>query len=115
MLPPEPDVLLARQAFCDAQAAMVGALKRIGDFSVGWYGTDTSDERGSFAVVNASGPLIGNVGDYLHVVNGRHDVFVYVIGSKTNLLTDLALTRRSYQQIQLLAVEPTTCKVDLVP
>lgn len=122
MLPAEPEILLGRQGFADAQAGMAGAHQIVGFYQLGWYGTDTDDERGSFGVVNAAGPLLGYIGDFLNLEVAGRSVYVYIIGSKTNLLTgvgegsplDLAVTRRTYLAVANLAIEPVRAKVSLV-
>lgn len=114
MLPPEPAILLGRQCFGDAQAMMAGARTLLGFYSVGWYGASLDDERGSFAVVNEFGPLGDFVGDFLSVKANRHEVLLYVIGSRENLPDDLDMTRRSYQAISLLAQDPTIAQVSVV-
>lgn len=114
MLPPEPPVLLARQGYPDAQAAMLGSHTPLGFFSIGWYGTSIDDERGSFCIVRTTGPLLAHIGDFLHFKVGNRSVCAYCIGSQAALLTDVALTRRTYAQIALLAIEPTFGKVALI-
>jgi hypothetical protein len=114
MLPATIEVLLARQGFPDAQVAMLGAQKLVGFFHASWYGTNTDDERGCFAVVDELGPLTNYVGDFVYVSNGKRGVYVYVIGSKRALLSDIALTRRAFMAISLLAVDPIYAKVSVV-
>lgn len=114
MLPAEPTVLLARQAFPDAQAAMFGALGPAGVYTVGWYGSTVNDERGSFAVVNALGPLADLVGDFVNVSYEGRDVNVYVIGAQASLPDDLDMTRRAFMQIGFLAREPISAAVAVI-
>ena len=106
MLPPEPAVLAGRLGFIDAQAAMLGAPRVIGISSVSWYGTDVSDERGCFGLVDPAGALYDKVGDFLKLTVLGLSVNVYIIGSYSGLTTDIAITRRAYLAISLLAVEP---------
>ena|SRR5579862_1310930 len=114
MLPPEPAVIAARQGIVDAQVLLTGSAAPIGTFTVSWYGTSVSDERGSFAVVNPGGPLALAVGDFLRVVYGGNSVYVYVIGSYLSLTSDLGLARRPYMELSLLAVEPILAIVETV-
>lgn len=113
MLPPEPNVLLSRQCFADAQLAMIGAKTTLGFYTVGWYAAVVDDDRGNFAVVSSTGPLVAYVGDFLNLKHGKRDVYAYVIGSVNDLDTDLAVTRRTYMAIELLAREPARVKVSL--
>lgn len=114
MLPPNPDVLLCRQGFPDTQADIVGGTQLLGFFNVGWYDTSVDDERGSFCVVSGFGPLLPYVGDFLRVQVGNRSASVLCIGSQATLTADIALTRRTYSGLQLLAVEPTRGRVSLI-
>ena len=114
MLPAEPFVLDGRQAFLDAQAAFAGTSTPLGFFSLSWYGTAVSDERGSFGVVDPSMGLADAVGEIVEIAYSRRKVRIYVIGSQDSLGTDLAVTRRSYMALELLSVEPITVSIGVV-
>lgn len=114
MLPPEAAVLDARQAFLDAQDALAGISTPLGYFTVSWYGTAVSDERGSFGVVDPAMGLANAVGETIEVDYNGRSVRVYVIGSQDGLGTDLGVTRRSYMALELLAVEPITATIGVV-
>ena len=111
MLPPEALVLIARHGLPDAQTELGGATNKLGYFHVGWYGTSVSDEVGSFALVDANGPLASYVGNILAVTLARRTVFVYVIGSGMNLGAPLMLTRRAFLEISLLVYDPIYARV----
>lgn len=106
MLPPEPAVLAARQGFADAQVSLTGIVAPQGYYQLSWYGTTISDERGSFGVVAADGPLFQLVGQFAQLTVATRSVNVYIIGGAVNLLTDLAVTRRAYLALSTLADEP---------
>jgi hypothetical protein len=116
MLGPEPLVLEGRQAFLDAQAApgFTGTVVPLGFFTVSWYGTAVSDERGSFGIVDPTMGLADAVGEVVEVWYENRTVRVYVIGSQDGLGTDLGITRRSYMALELLAVEPITATIGAV-
>jgi hypothetical protein len=114
MLPPEPAVLTGRLAFADAQVAMIGASMPVGILAVSWYGTDVSDERGCFGLVNPGGSLFSRVGDFMMLKVGQRSVIVYIIGSYSGLSTDIAVTRRCYMAISDLAVEPVDAIVSVL-
>jgi hypothetical protein len=114
MLPAEPAIIAGRQALVDAQAQFAGAATPLGNFTVGWYGTEVSDERGSFALVNPVGRLAQAVGDFLEVRYADQRTVVYVIGSYNYLTTDLALTRRAYLAICRLSLQPILTPVELI-
>ena len=114
MLGPETLVISARQAFLDAQADLVGVVVPLGFFTVSWYGTAVSDERGSFGVVDPAMGLADSVGDVVQIGYQGNTVSVYVIGSQSGLGTDLGVTRRAYMALELLAIEPITATVGTV-
>ena len=114
MLPPEAAVLDARQAFLDAQATLSGTNVPLGFFTVSWYGTAVSDERGSFGIVDPAMGLADAVGEVVEVDYNGRSVRVYVIASQDGLGTDLGITRRSYMALELLAVEPITATIGVV-
>lgn len=114
MLPPETLVLDGRQAFLDAQAAFAGPTTSLGFFSVSWYGSAVSDERGSFGIVDPAMGLADAVGEIVEVSYNSRNVYVYVIASQDGLGTDLGITRRSYMALELLAIEPITATVGVL-
>ena len=114
MLSPEPLVLDARQAFLDAQAALSGTVVSLGFFTVSWYGSAVSDERGSFGIVDPAMGLADAVGEVVEVWYEGRTVNVYVIGSQDGLGTDLGITRRCYMALELLAIEPITATIGAV-
>lgn len=114
MLPPEELVLDGRQDFLDAQAAFPGDSVPLGFFSVSWYGSTVSDERGSFGVVDPAMALADAVGEVVEVTYNKRKVRVYVIGSQQNLGTDLGITRRSYLALELLAIDPISATIGVV-
>lgn len=116
MLPPEPPVLDGRQAFLDAQGAdtFAGTSVPLGFFTVSWYGSAVSDERGSFGVVDPTLALADAVGEVVEVAYNSRSVRIYVIGSQDGLGTDLGITRRSYMALELLSVEPITATIGVV-
>lgn len=111
-LPNEPEVLEARLAFPDGQDALNGVPESAGagPYTLSWYGTQVHDERGSFGLVNAIGPLADLVGDRVQILYKTHSVRVYVFGS-TDLDTDIAITRRAFASIELLAKDSINVRV----
>jgi hypothetical protein len=114
-LPDEAEILAARQAFPDAQADLDGAtLTLLPDYyGVGWYGTDISRERGSFALVNRGGPAEALIGDRIRLRHRDRSVVVYVVGTE-DLLEDIHVTRRSFLALELLAVDRIDCTVEVL-
>jgi hypothetical protein len=121
MLPPEPLVLDGRQCLLDAQVLYAGSAVPRGFYAVSWYGSATSDERGSFGIVDPMMGLADCVGEIVEVTyssllvrQGSQTVRVYVIGSEQNLGTDLSITRRCYLELERLALDPITASVGIV-
>jgi hypothetical protein len=120
MLNPEPLVLEGRQCLLDAQASYSGSAVPRGFYTIGWYATAISDERGSFAVVDPQMGLADCVGEILELAyrpllsQSTLTVLVYVIGSVQNFGTDLGITRRCYLELEKLAVEPIIANVGVV-
>jgi hypothetical protein len=107
-------VLDGRQAFLDAQEAFAGNSVLLGFFTIGWYGSNVSDERGSFGIVDPAMALADAVGEIVEVTYRTRKVRVYVIGSQQDLGTDLGVTRRSFLALGLLAVDPISAAVGVV-
>jgi hypothetical protein len=120
MLAPEPLVLDGRQCILDAQTLYAGSAIPHGFYTIGWYGSAISDERGSFGVVDPMMGLADCVGEILEVdyrplgSQGTTSVRVYVIGSVQNFGTDLGITRRCYMELEKLSIEPLTANVGIV-
>ena len=114
MLPNEPEVLLARQSFSDAQWSFSGLGERFGTYyTCGWYGTELNDERGCFALVDDTGPLADLIGDRLRLRYDQRAVFVYCFGS-TELPHDVAITRRAFAALALLSLDEIRLIVEVV-
>jgi hypothetical protein len=117
MLPNEPFIIVGRQGFADAQAALLGSLAlNLGYFQAGWYGTNISDERGSFGIVGVSSLLAAFVGNVLSVQNASSSdsVYVYIHSTSISLDVDIALARRPYLAISRLDVDPLEVVVNVV-
>ena len=121
----EPEMLIGRRAFKEAQKLIVGATaespyeKRL--FTCSWYGTSIDPERGCFAVVKDTSVLYGGVdvtqgivGDYVEIRYQNKSVRVYVIGSDSTLDADIALSRRAYLALEILPKRPIDVYVSVV-
>lgn len=116
MLPPEPEVLDARQGFPDAQQDLAGPpLETVAGFhSCGWYGTTLNDERGCFAVVGDEGPLAELIGDRLLLRYGLRSIYVYCFASAPDLEQDIVITRRAFAALDLLARESIDVLIEVI-
>jgi hypothetical protein len=117
MLPNEPEILSARQAFLDAQAALEGTgrtpAEPTGFFPCRWYGSSFHTDRGSYAVVKTDGELGDLVGDRLRLVYGKRSVIVYVFAS-ADVEAEIVITRRSFAALELLAVNEIDVLVEVL-
>lgn len=111
----EPEILTGRRAFPKAQQLLAGVpLRRLPErVNVGWYGTETHPEAGSFAVVRDGAGLDDLIGEVLRVAVGARSVFVYVVGAR-GVPTDLALARRPFLALGLLSQESLPAVVEVV-
>lgn len=111
---PEPEVLIGRRAFAEAQALFDGErIAVVGRVAVGWHDTAVQPETGSFAVVRVGGPHTGLLGEVIRVTRGDRSVLAYVLGS-AGVPTDISLARRAFFALGLLASESLDCSVEVV-
>jgi hypothetical protein len=113
----EEEVNYGRRAFPEAQALLGGGVyARVGVFiNVGWYDTETHPEAGAFAVVRPDGPHVDLVGEILKVTAEARSVFVYVVSSADIPPgLDMALYRRAFLGLAVLARESISCMVEIV-
>jgi len=95
---------ISRLPFAEAQAALkLRGTRRASRhlISLGWHGTKTDADRGSFAVVRADGPLVGLLGKRVRVsIRGRRSRIVYAyVHALGEVAEDLTLTRRLFQEL----------------
>lgn len=111
----EQEILDARRAFPKAQELLGGEVDRRlpGTIAVGWYDSRVSGENGAFAVVRLGGPYDDLIGEILRVSADDRTVFVYVLG-RGAVPTDLALARRAFLDLGVLALESLDCTVETV-
>lgn len=114
-----PELMIARRAFPVAQELFTGPILREANPSamVGWFDTSVCAEGGAIAVVPVEGMLTELVGEII-VVKRRlptevRGVYVYVIG-RAAIDEDLALSRRAFLRLGLLASESLDCSVEVI-
>lgn len=102
----ETDVLWGRLPMPDSQvnvATLPGTL-RSDDTTCGWYGSAVNAERGAFGMVLAGGEQEDLVGERVRITApDGHQVAVYILGRTDKLDSDLAVCRRAFMEIGLLA------------
>ena len=103
----EPEVLAGRRAWNKSQELLKGAAtSQVPRFvQTDWYGTDISEERGAFCLVQSDSELVSLVGDILRVRFGENEAFVYCLGSSADLERELSLSRRAFSHLALLSTE----------
>lgn len=113
-----PHDVIARMGFLDAQALLAGEVQDSPTYetTTAWHGTIVDDNKGSFAVVRAGGPLAGLVGQRLQVTSKTHDrsVLVYVFAAITTLGSDISLARRAFAQLDLLSADTLDVHLGIV-
>lgn len=117
MAVPEPELLVIRRAFPEAQRLLAGTpFSRVGTTTdVGWHSTETHPELGSsHALVRSDAGLDDLIGEVLRITRGsREPIFVWVIGAR-DLPTDVSVARRAFMELGLLSVESVECVVEVV-
>lgn len=114
-----PELMIARRAFPVTQELFAGAVLRTSSTAaeVGWFDTSVCAEMGAIAVVPAEGELANLVGEIV-VLKRRlprevRNVFVYVIG-RAPVIWDIALSRRCFLHLGMLASESIDCSVEVI-
>lgn len=120
MTPEETDEYYARLPFPEAQRIFAAGSPQLSEALVsriGWHGTATDLERGSFAIVREDGPLAHLIGERLRITRGdrvgRLQVYVYC-HSRLELPDDLSVPRRIYLQLGLPAEDDIPVTVEIV-
>lgn len=111
----EPELLVIRRAFPEAQRLLAGgSVARVGSIEVGWHGTGTHPELGSsHAVVRSFAGYDDLVGEVLRIRRGsRPAIFVYVLGAR-DVPTPVSVSRRAFMALGLLAEESLECTVEV--
>lgn len=114
----EPEVFNAWRCFVDAQAwlltATAGPVAVTTNVTIGWYDTDVDPNKGSFALVSATGAFADNVGDILRITTtDLRTCFVYVFGTAA-LQVDLALAFRSWVSLTLPSEDSLVVRVEVM-
>lgn len=120
-VPLETEFYYARFPFPLAQAALDTGkvVENSGQIaSLGWHGTRIDPERGSFAVVNADGPLADLVGERLKITSSGGEarprtVFVYC-HTRASIEEDLSVTRRLFLGLSVPSDFAPSVQVEVV-
>lgn len=120
VLPEADDFYYARLPFDLAQSALdtgkaVGEPVRIG--RLGWHGTRIDPERGSFAVVDADGPLADLVGERVRITSGRGEIQRSVIAychNRATLGEDMSVTRRLFLALAVPGDDSLSVEVEII-
>lgn len=116
----EPEVQDGRRALAKTQELWVGVPERPhvpNPLDCGWYGTEVSLLRGSFAYVKEGEGLDDFVGEFVRCTNSqdtRYKVTVYVLGQTPLLQQSIALARRPFMVIEHLSAESVPIYADLI-
>lgn len=101
------EIIIGRRAWSKSQellaAPPTAVVPRV--VQCAWYGTNVHTERGAFALVRSDSDLINLVGDILKIIYGKRTIYVYCLGSSSDLIYDFGLTRRGFAALDLLSKE----------
>lgn len=105
----------ARLPFDEAQRFLgaTGPTDKHRAMTCGWHGASFDKEQGSFALVRTGGPLDALVGEKIAVRYGQHVVYAYVNGG-ADVIEDLSLTRRLFQELAPLATYELSVGVEVL-
>lgn len=117
----DTELMMSRRAFPVAQDAFAGPVLRevSAAAAVGWYYTDLHREIGSIALVRENGPHVDLVGEIVKVTRTMATetrvVYAYVYATAPILEEwDLALSRRAFLGLGILANEQLDCRVEVI-
>lgn len=117
VLPDVDDMQLARYGFWTTQArwnaAPTAGTPIYSTVTCEWHGTTVDAERGAFCIVPPGGRLATLVGEWLRVTYGTRSVAVYC-HNEADGYSDLSLTRRAFQALELLSVDEIVVRVEVL-
>ncbi len=114
--PVQDEEQYARLPFSEAQVVLSAAPRTAAVVaSCGWHGTITDPERGSFAIVNSTGPLAKYIGERVRLLHPSNEteVFAYVHSNGT-IIDDISLSRRLFIQLASPATDNIRVTVETV-
>jgi hypothetical protein len=111
------DFYLARLPFFEAQRELGKLGGRAGSpavATVGWHGTLTTRDRGSFAAVPATGKLADLLGKRVKITVAGTSVYAFV-ALAADVEQDITVSRRLFQELAVLGNRQVTATVEVVP
>lgn len=113
--PVAADLDLGRLGFPSAQEALSAGLGALDTYSAtcGWHGYAFHPERGSFAIVKDTGPLVSLLGERVRITYGDEVVVAYVIDSG-DTVEQVTVTRRLYMELTAAATDEIDVTVEVL-
>lgn len=109
-LPQETDIWYARLGFPTAQAVLGAGVPLRGSqrrATLGWHGTATDAERGSFALVRRDGPLEELVGERVRItvlLPAGEEILAYAyVLAPADIAEDVSVPRRLFLELAALS------------
>lgn len=113
----EPEILDGMKAFGDTQLLFVGVPKEtrfVDPIDCSWYGRAIDERRGTFALVQEGSDYEDFVGEFLKLTAGERSIVVYCLGATPQIETPLAITRRCFLELAMLAEESISTYVQVL-
>ena len=101
---------VAAQNALAAQGVVLGTTQAAG---LGWHGTLTDVETGSFCLVQTDGTLADLVGERLRISVGGRSVCAYCIRT-ADIIEDISVTRHLFAQLAPLATDELAVTVEIM-
>lgn len=112
---PEPEVMIARRAFPQAQALMAGP-PLIGTSQyvrTGWHDSSLHPLEGAFALIDPQSGLDDLIGEVLAVHYRTKTIYVYCY-EFAGMVVPFSLYRRAFLALELLTAEEILTRIEVV-
>lgn len=101
----EPEIQDGSRALKKTQELFTGSPKSLRlsqPVTCSWYGTQIDPMRGAFCMVKEGAGLEDLVGEFLRIRYLNRSVTCYCLGESAEIGSELATTRRAFQQLDIL-------------
>lgn len=102
----EPEIQDGSRALSKTQELFTGnpkSLRVVQPIVCSWYGTEVDPHRGAFCMVKEGEGLGELVGEFLRIRYQNRSVTCYCLGESAEIGTEIATTRRAFQELDILS------------